>query len=172
VAVHKPVGVVCTHAGHEGPTVYGLLPARWMARLPRPEAVGRLDRDSSGLVLVTHRHDLVHHLGAPGHEVPKRYEVELAEPLEPAAVAAAFAAGSIVLDGTPCRPARAEPGAGAPTRRVVVELVEGRHRQVRRMFGALSATVVALHRVAVGPYVLDDLAPGAWRVEALPDRRG
>jgi 16S rRNA pseudouridine516 synthase len=167
IALHKPPGRVCTHAGSEGPTVYALLPARWMARRPRPEAVGRLDRDSSGLLLVTDRHDLVHRLGAPGHEIDKRYRVTLGRaPSDPGSVAAAFADGRLVLDGHPCRPAEAVVDGDDP-RVFHVVLHEGRHRQVRRMFGALGLDVVALERLAVGPYELGSLAPGAWRLEPL-----
>ncbi|MFM7535902.1 MAG: pseudouridine synthase [Acidimicrobiales bacterium] len=168
LALHKPVGVVCSHAGAEGPPVYGLLPERWMARRPRPEAIGRLDRDSSGLLLVTDRHELVHRLGAPGREVPKRYVVTLSRPVtDPAAIIAVFGAGSLVLDGAPCRPAQVAGDPTDPTRFEVV-LTEGRHRQVRRMFSACGHDVVALHRTAVGPYELGGLEPGKWRIESSP----
>jgi 16S rRNA pseudouridine516 synthase len=168
LAVHKPVGVVCSHAGEEGPTVYGLLPERWMARRPRPESIGRLDRDSSGLLLVTDRHELVHRIAAPGREVPKRYLVGLSRPVaDPDAVTAVFAAGTLVLDGAPCRPAQAAVDPTDPARFEVV-LTEGRHRQVRRMFSACGHEVIALHRTAVGPYELGDLEPGGWRLEPAP----
>ncbi len=168
VALHKPVGVVCSHAGTEGPTVYALLPNRWMARRPRPESIGRLDRDSSGLLLVTDRHELVHRLSAPGREVPKRYLVTLSRPVtDPAAITAVFGAGTLVLDGSPCRPAQAAGDPTDPTRFEVV-LTEGRHRQVRRMFSACGHEVVALHRTAVGPYELGELGPGEWRIESSP----
>lgn len=163
VALHKPVGVVCSHDRNEGPTVYDLLPARWSARNPRVESVGRLDRDSSGLLLLTDDHQLLHRLTAPSHHVAKRYVVRLAEvPSDPAGITAEFGSGRLRLSGerAPCRPA---PVQWLAADRAEVVLTEGRNRQVRRMFAAVGAEVVELHRVAVGPYALDDLAAGEWR---------
>jgi 16S rRNA pseudouridine516 synthase len=167
VAFHKPVGVVCSHDDREGVRVYDLLPARWTARNPAVTTVGRLDKDSSGLLLVTDIMPLVHALASPRHHVEKRYVIGLEEPL-PAAEAehlvAVFEAGTLVLRGedTPCLPARA---VVRPDGRVEVVLTEGRHRQVRRMFAALGHRVETLRREAVGPYELGTLAEGDWRAE-------
>jgi 16S rRNA pseudouridine516 synthase len=146
--------------------VWELLPARWLARNPRTTTVGRLDKDSSGLLLVTDLHPLVHQLTAPRRHVPKRYTVELDRPVDDAPdLIARFASGALVLRGedVPCLPAELTVG-GAGDRCEVV-LTEGRHRQVRRMFGACGYQVVTLHRTAVGPYTLGDLPAGGWRYE-------
>lgn len=166
VAFHKPVGVVCSHDDKEGVRVYDLLPERWTMRNPAVVSVGRLDKDSSGLLLVTDRTELVHLLASPKHHVEKRYLVTLDDPVsagELAHLAEVFAAGTLVLSGedSPCRPAVLR-GTDDP-RVVEVVLTEGKHRQVRKMIGACSHSVTALQRVAVGPYELDGLAEGEWR---------
>jgi 16S rRNA pseudouridine516 synthase len=109
VALYKPVGYVCSHSDREGPPVFDLLPEQWMLRSPRPTTVGRLDMDSSGLVLVTDDGALVHALTAPRRHVQKRYVVTLDR--EPGAdltrLVEQFASGTLMLRGedTPCRPA-------------------------------------------------------------------
>lgn len=167
VAFHKPLGAVCSHDDRDGLRVYDLLPARWLARNPKVTTVGRLDKDSSGLLLVTDLAPLVHQLAAPRHHVEKRYLVGLDTPLradELAEMAAVFAAGTLLLSGEdePCRPAVLRATADD---RVEVVLTEGRHRQVRRMIGACGPSVASLERISIGPYELGDLPVGAWRAE-------
>ena len=166
VALHKPVGYVCSHDDRDGARVWELLPERWLERNPRPTTIGRLDKDSSGLLLVTDLHPLVHSLTSPRHHVTKRYVVTLDRPVEEAdALAASFASGELVLRGEeddPCLPAEL---TVLEDDRVQVVLTEGRHRQVRRMFGASGYHVETLERIAVGPYELGDLEPGEWRAE-------
>jgi 16S rRNA pseudouridine516 synthase len=161
VALHKPVGVVCSRNDTEGTTVHALLPDAWDRRSPRPEAVGRLDRDTSGLLLVTDDHTLVHRLTSPRHEVAKTYEVTLARPAD-AALVDALGSGEIVLRGEdrPCRPAVVRQ-SGA--RALEITLTEGRYHQVRRMVAACGNHVEALHRTAVGGCRLGDLPAGEWR---------
>ena len=161
IALHKPVGVVCSHTGEEGPTVYELLPPAWGRRSPRPEAVGRLDRDTSGLLLVTDDHALLHRLTSPRHHVPKTYVATLARPVDDELVAE-FASGALVLRGEeePCRPATVRL---IDPRTAEVTLTEGRYHQLRRMFAACGNHVEALHRTATGGCVLGDLAAGRWR---------
>ena len=168
VAFHKPVGVVCSHDDREGLRVYDLLPARWLTRNPKVTTVGRLDKDSSGLLLVTDIAPLVHQLAAPRHRIEKHYIVRLDTPLrsdELADMTEVFASGTLMLSGEtePCLPAvlRATDVAA----QVEVVLTEGRHRQVRRMIGACGPSVASLHRTSVGPYVLGDLPEGEWRAE-------
>jgi 16S rRNA pseudouridine516 synthase len=167
-AFHKPVGVVCSHDDKEGVRVYDLLPERWSLRNPALVSIGRLDKDSSGLLLVTDRTALVHLLASPKHHVDKRYLVTLDDPLssgELADLVEVFAAGTLVLSGedAPCRPAVLR-GTDDP-RVIEVVLTEGKHRQVRKMIGACHHSVTSLQRVAVGPYELGDLAEGEWRAE-------
>src|SRR5690606_19084956 len=82
VAFHKPIGYVSSHDDRDGARLWELLPARWLDRNPKPTTVGRLDKDSSGLLLVTDLLPLVHELTSPRHHVPKRYEVRLDRPVE------------------------------------------------------------------------------------------
>ena len=141
------------------------MPERWLARNPKPTTVGRLDKDSSGLLLLTDLHPLVHALTSPRHHVPKRYDIVLERDVDDREqLTAAFASGELMLrgDDTPCLPAELRV---VDNDRCEVVLTEGRHRQVRRMFGACGYRVAELHRTAVGPYRLGDLAPGAWRAE-------
>ena len=77
VLLNKPVGYVCSHNEEEGKTVYELLPERWQKRDPQVVTVGRLDKDTSGLLLLTDQHDLVHRLTSPRHHVDKVYEADL-----------------------------------------------------------------------------------------------
>jgi 16S rRNA pseudouridine516 synthase len=165
VALHKPVGYVCSHDDRDGARVWELLPGRWLERNPRPTTIGRLDKDSSGLLLVTDIHPLVHSLTSPRHHVTKRYVVTLDRPVEDApSLVESFASGLVLRgeEGDPCLPAEL---TVLDDDRVQVVLTEGRHRQVRRMFGASGYHVEALERLAVGPYELGDLEPGQWRVE-------
>src|SRR5437762_697524 len=165
VALHKPVGYVCSHSDREGPRVFDLLPEQWMLRTPRPTTVGRLDKDSSGLVLVTDSGALVHALTSPRRHVTKRYVVTLDRlPGDDLArLVEHFASGELMLRGeeTPCRPAVLEP---LDETSFVVLLTEGRHRQVRRMFANLRYEVASLLRTNVGDYAFDGLAEGDRRL--------
>ena len=152
----------CIPLGEGGqPLVYELLPERWQLRNPRIESVGRLDRDTSGLILLTDDHQLLHRLTSPKHHVEKRYVATLAASPPPDFVAT-FASGELMLDRetTPCLPAVAE--LLSPLI-VSLTLTEGRYHQVRRMFAAGGATVLTLHRERFGELELGDLAPGTWR---------
>lgn len=159
--LHKPVGRVCSHDPREGPSVHDLLPERWRRRHPVVTTVGRLDKDTSGLLLLTDLSPLVHRLTSPRHKVPKVYRATLAADL-PADAGTVFASGQLVLAGEtdPCAPAEL---AVLGPREAEVTLTEGRYHQVRRMFAALGCEVVTLHRERFGPLALGDLAPGAWR---------
>ncbi|MSU70711.1 MAG: rRNA pseudouridine synthase [Opitutaceae bacterium] len=159
--LHKPVGLVCSRDEREGPNVYSLLPARWQRRNPPVTSVGRLDKDTGGLLLLTDQSPLVHQLTSPKHKVPKVYRAALDSDLAPDLVAR-FASGTLQLEGesTPCAPA--ELRLLAP-REAEIILTEGRYHQVRRMFAAAGATVLALHRARFGELDLGDLPAGQWR---------
>ncbi len=156
--MHKPAGLVCARRDPVHATVLDLLPPELAAGL---HLVGRLDRDTTGLLLLTDDGDWSHRLTSPRHGCAKTYLAELADPL-PKEAERAFAEGILLRnEKRPTRPARLE---RLDERRARVVLHEGRYHQVRRMFAALGNRVVSLHREAVGPLVLDDdLAPGAWR---------
>jgi 16S rRNA pseudouridine516 synthase len=166
IAMHKPVDVSCSHDEREQPLVYELLPERWRLRNPRIESVGRLDRDTSGLILLTDDHQLLHRLTSPKHHVEKRYVATLAAAPPPDFIAT-FASGELMLERetTPCLPAVAE--LLSPLI-VSLTLTEGRYHQVRRMFAAVGSHVLALHRSRVGDVELGDLAPGDYRLLDLP----
>ena len=164
LAVNKPLGVTCSHE-EVGPLVYDLLPDRWRRRDPPLSSAGRLDKDTSGLLLLTDDGALLHRIISPRSEATKRYRATLAAPLRPDA-AAILASGTLVLKGEdrPLLPARLV--LEEPTL-AVVTLVEGRYHQVRRMFAALGNRVEALHRDRIGGFDLPgDLSPGAWRILA------
>jgi 16S rRNA pseudouridine516 synthase len=160
--LHKPTGVTCSHK-ESGPLVYDLLPARWRAREPAVSTVGRLDKDTSGLLLLTDDGDLLHRIISPRRHVAKRYVATLARPLE-GHEGARFASGELMLDGEdkPLAPARLEPLSATEAR---LTITEGRYHQVRRMFAAVGNHVEALHRDRIGGLDLPaELAPGAWRL--------
>lgn len=162
VVFHKPTGYVCTHSDGEGETIYELLPPRWLARNPPVTSVGRLDKDTSGLLLITDQGQLVQRYTSPRAEIEKVYEVGVDRDLNPALVAV-FASGTIMLRGEdkPCLPARLE--ITGP-RTASLTLTEGRYHQVRRMFASQGWHVETLHRSRFGDYTLEGLAEGEWRV--------
>ncbi len=161
ILLHKPVGYACSHNPAESPLIYDLLPAAWQRRNPAPSSIGRLDRETSGLLLITDDGALTHRLTSPRHEVEKCYEVTT-ETLLPPFLAETFASGTLLLHGEskPCRPARLEVTGPTAAR---LYLHEGKYHQVRRMFASQGCPVTALHRSAFGPLSLGDLPPGAWR---------
>ena len=160
--MHKPLGVVCSHR-EPGRSVYELLPRRWRARMPGLSTIGRLDLDTSGLLLITDDGPLLHRVISPRSHVAKVYVADLARPLQ-GDEAERFGKGDLMLDGedTPLAPATLQ--VLTPTR-ARLTITEGRYHQVRRMFAAVGNHVEALHREAIGRLVLPtDLEPGAWRI--------
>jgi 16S rRNA pseudouridine516 synthase len=160
--LHKPAGYVCSHDAREGPTIYDLLPPRWLRRKPPVTSVGRLDKDATGLLLVTDMGVLVQRWTSPRHHVAKVYEVTVDGDLGDS-LAAVFDSGKLVLDGEakPCLPAKLD--ILAP-RRARLTITEGRYHQVKRMFASQGFTVTRLHRVRFGGFDLGDLQPGRWRL--------
>lgn len=160
--VHKPSGAVCSHR-EPGRSVYELLPERWRRRRPTLSTIGRLDGDTTGLLLITDDGALAHKVSSPRGHLAKRYRVELAKPLT-GAEHALFASGELLLDGEakPLAPARLEPLSSTTAH---LTLGEGRYHQVKRMFAAIGNEVVRLHRDRIGALDLPaDLPPGAYRL--------
>ena len=160
--MHKPLGVACSHK-EAGPLIYDLLPRRWRLRDPALSTVGRLDKETSGLILITDDGPLLHRIISPRAHVEKRYLAHLDRPLA-GGEAERFASGTLMLEGEekPLAPARLDV-IDPKTARLTIS--EGRYHQVRRMFAAVGNHVNALHREAVGGLELPaDLAPGAWRL--------
>ena len=165
--LHKPLGVTCSHK-EAGPLVYDLLPARWRRRDPALSTVGRLDKDTSGLLLLTDDGALLHKIISPKSGLKKRYRATLARPLR-GDEGAAFASGTLMLEGEdkPLLPAMLEPLSPTET---FLTISEGRYHQVRRMFAALGNHVEALHRDRIGGLTQpDDLEPGAYRLMTVAD---
>jgi 16S rRNA pseudouridine516 synthase len=163
--LHKPLGAVCSHDGREGPRVYDLLPARWQRRNPQLTSIGRLDQDTTGLLLLTDQAGLVHRLTSPKHKVPKIYRAVLDRDVPETAqssMSALFAAATLVLAGEnlPCLAAGM---TWTGPRNAEIVLTEGRYHQVRRMFASQGYTVKSLHRSQLGNLDLGNLAPGSWR---------
>ena len=165
--LHKPLGVTCSHK-EAGPLVYDLLPLRWRRREPALSTVGRLDKETSGLLLLTDDGALLHQIISPTRQVAKHYVATLARPLR-GDEAALFASGALMLDGEfkPLAPARLEVLSPTTAR---ITVTEGRYHQVRRMFAATGNHVNSLHRESIGALTLPpDLGPGACRALTTAD---
>ena len=159
--LHKPVGYTCS-TKDAGRIVYDLLPARFRLRSPLLSTVGRLDRDTSGLLLMTDDGQLLHRIVSPKSHLPKVYEATLAQDLR-GDEAVLFSSGTLLLESetTPLAPATLEV---LGPRHARLTLTEGRYHQVRRMFAAVGNHVEALHRPRIGGLSLGDLPAGEWRV--------
>ena len=160
IMLNKPAGVVSAARDARDTTVVDLAAGDYPRRQLFP--AGRLDKTSTGFVLLTDDGALAHDILAPGRHVEKEYLVTLDTPLTPE-MSAGFAAGVTLADGQRLAPALAEPAGGDPCR-VRVVLRQGVYHQIKRMFGVYGAGVNALHRCGIGGVALDAaLAPGAYR---------
>jgi 16S rRNA pseudouridine516 synthase len=158
--LNKPLGMTCSHK-EDGALVYDVLPDRWRRRDPAISTIGRLDKQTSGLLLLTDDGDLIHRVISPKRHVPKVYRAQLARPLV-GNEGELFASGQLMLEGDdkPLLPAKLE--VVSPTE-AVLSVTEGRYHMVRRMFAAVGNHVEALHRERLGDLqVPDDLEPGQW----------
>lgn len=166
VMLHKPAGVLTATEDSRQRTVLDLLPPELRKRGLAP--VGRLDKDTEGLLLLTNDGALAHRLLAPRSHVDKVYYARVEGALEPAD-AAAFAAGMTLGDGLECLPAGLEilsPGE------CLVTLREGKFHQVKRMLAARGKPVTYLKRLSMGPLRLDpELAPGAFRMLTAEEKK-
>lgn len=162
ILLHKPIGYLCSRASQGGaPTIYELLPKE----LHHLKPVGRLDKDSSGLILLTNDGDLAHQMTHPSFYKIKRYLVTLNQPLQPLHRQMINDFGIELPDG----PSKLtlERQHDSDDKRWIVQMSEGRNRQIRRTFAALGYTVVKLHRTNFGNYALDDIPRGQWREEGV-----
>ena len=158
VMLHKPAGLLTAARDKKQPTVMDLLPPEYAAIGCMP--VGRLDKDTEGLLLLTDDGELAHRLLSPKYHVDKRYFARVDGPLDQADVDA-FAAGMTLGDGLMCLPAGLEPLAEGTC---IVTLREGKFHQVKRMLAARGAPVLYLKRLSMGPLTLDaELPIGGWR---------
>lgn len=159
VMLHKPAGYECSQKPRHHPSVLSLLPPPLRARGLQP--IGRLDEDTTGLLLLTDDGALIHRLTSPKHHVPKVYEVSTKHPVDDAQIAKLLA--GVVLDDAPT-PVRAAAAERSGERGLRLTLLEGKYHQVKRMVAAVSNRVETLHRSSFGALALPaDLAPGLWR---------
>lgn len=162
ILLNKPLGMTCSHK-EVGPLVHDLLPARWRRRDPAISTIGRLDKDTSGLLLLTDDGDLLHRIISPRRHVRKTYRARLARPLS-GTEGGLFASGRLMLEGDDKPLAPAELDAVSETE-ALLTVTEGRYHQVRRMFAATGNHVEALHRECLGGLSLaPSTAPGQWRL--------
>ena len=174
--LHKPAGTECSQKPSTYPSIYTLLPAPLRQRpnkgaVQGVQAIGRLDQDTTGLLLLTDDGQFIHRMGSPRHHVPKVYEVGARHPVTQDQVDRLLA--GVVLDDDP-KPVRAAACEATGPAQLRLTLTEGKYHQVKRMLAAVGNRVETLHRSRIGPLTLpDDLAPGQWRwlepaqVEAL-----
>jgi 16S rRNA pseudouridine516 synthase len=165
--LHKPLGFICAHDAPAPENIYELLPDQWLRRTPQPMTVGRLDKDTSGLLLITDVGTIVHDWTSPRRRKPKVYQVQVDRPLEPSLIAK-FSQGDLLLPGEtkPCLPAEL---TIATEYQACLTLYEGRFHQVRRMFQHFGYQVTQLHRTQVGHLQLGDLPPGEYQLLPLAE---
>jgi 16S rRNA pseudouridine516 synthase len=158
--MNKPLGMSCSHQ-EAGAVIYDLLPQRWRQRSPVLSTVGRLDKETSGLLLITDDGAFIHSIISPKRHVKKTYLVDVVKPLTPNDVVL-FGAGTLKLRGEEKPLASAELEIITP-QRALITITEGRYHQVRRMFAAIGNHVTHLHRTKIGNLSLpNDLALGKW----------
>ena len=162
IVYHKPLGVVCSRK-EEGQLIFSDFPERWLDRKPALSSVGRLDKNTSGLLIVTDDGQLNHQITSPKHHIPKIYAVTLADPLQ-GNEAEQFSSGTLMLesDDTPCLPAELEITG---EKSAAITLHEGRYHQIRRMFAAIGHHVTTLQRTHIGGLSLASLqlSEGAYQ---------
>jgi 16S rRNA pseudouridine516 synthase len=164
--LHKPAGTECSQKPSTYPSVYTLLSAPLRQRPQKGavqgvQAVGRLDQDTTGLLLLTDDGQFIHRMNSPRHHVPKVYEVTTKHPLDASQVKKLL--DGVVLDDDP-KPVCAAACEIVDEHHLRLTLTEGKYHQVKRMVAAVSNRVEALHRSRIGALALpDELAPGQWR---------
>ena len=171
VLLHKPAGTECSQKPSTWPSIYTLLPAPLRQRPQKAavqgvQAVGRLDQDTTGLLLLTDDGAFIHRMSSPKHHVPKVYEVTTKHPVTPEMVDKLLA--GVVLDDDP-KPVKAAACEAVAELHLRLTLTEGKYHQVKRMVAAVGNRVEGLHRSQIGGLVLGDLAPGQWRFLTADD---
>jgi len=166
VLLHKPAGYECSHKPSAWPSIYTLLPAPLRQRPQKGavqgvQAVGRLDQDTTGMLVLTDDGPLIHRMSSPRHHLPKVYEVTTADAMDARQIQRLL--DGVVLDDSP-KPVRAAACEAVQTHHLRLTLTEGKYHQVKRMLAAVGNRVVGLHRSRMGQMDLPpDLLPGQWR---------
>ncbi|MBA3772089.1 MAG: 16S rRNA pseudouridine(516) synthase [Ramlibacter sp.] len=164
--LHKPASTECSRKPSAYPSIYSLLPAPLRQRPQKGatqgvQAVGRLDQDTTGLLLLTDDGQFIHRMSSPRHHVPKVYEVTAKHPVDDRQLNRLLE--GVTLDDDP-RPVKAAACEVAGERLLRLTLTEGKYHQVKRMIAAVGNRVEGLHRASIGRLVLPaDLAAGQWR---------
>lgn len=164
--LHKPAGTECSQKPSAYPSIYTLLPAPLRQRPSKSavqgvQAVGRLDQDTTGLLLLSDDGHFIHRMSSPKKHVPKVYRVQLKHAVTSEQIERLLA--GVVLDDDP-RPVKAADCTKLDERTIDLTLTEGKYHQVKRMVAAVGNRVEGLHRWRIGTLELPaDLAPGAWR---------
>ncbi len=163
--LHKPGGYECSQKPGMYPSVYSLLPSPLRMRgggaAAGVQAVGRLDQDTTGLLVLSDDGKFIHRMSSPKHHVPKVYQVTTKHPVDAAQVHKLLA--GVVLDDSPV-PVKAAAAVQVGSHRLDLTLTEGKYHQVKRMLAAVSNRVEGLHRARMGDLTLSDaLPPGQWR---------
>ena len=162
ILLNKPLGMTCSH-NDDGALVYDILPERWKRRDPAISSIGRLDKQTSGLLLLTDDGDLLHRVISPKRHVKKTYRAKLARPLD-GTEGDLFASGRLMPKGEdkPLAPAELEVVSETEA---LLNVTEGRYHQVRRMFAATGNHVEELHRERLGGLSLPDgMALSQWKL--------
>ena len=166
VLLHKPAGTECSHKPSAWPSVYSLLPTPLRQRpaktgLQGVQAVGRLDQDTTGMLLLSDDGQFIHRMSSPKHHVPKVYELTTEDPLDESVVAKLIQ--GVVLNDDP-KPVKAAACSLSGSHQMQLTLTEGKYHQVKRMLAATGHKVIQLHRSRIGNLSLSsDLLPGQWR---------
>ena len=159
IAFHKPANYECSHKTTHHPSVYSLLPRPFIER--GLQCVGRLDFDTTGLLLISDDGQFIHKMTTPKKKIGKVYEITTAEPIQSKQLDHLLK--GVVLDDDP-KPCFAKACEQMDERRLAMTIVEGRYHQVKRMMAAVGNHVAQLHRTQIGAYTMPtDLAEGHWR---------
>jgi 16S rRNA pseudouridine516 synthase len=165
--MHKPSNYECSHKTQHHPTIYSLLPHPLVAR--EVQCIGRLDEDTTGLILISDDGQFIHKMSSPKHKVPKIYEVTCKHPIVPANIHALLSGVKLIDE--------AETIAALAVKQITeniihMTLAEGKYHQVKRMVAAISNRVESLKRIQIGELKLpDDLAIGEWRWLSVDDMK-
>ena len=157
--LHKPSNYECSHKTQHHPTIYSLLPHPLVVR--DVQCIGRLDEDTTGLILLSDDGQFIHRMSSPKHKVPKIYEVTCKHPVDDAQIAHILKGVQLVDEDAPIAALACE---RISENVISMTLAEGKYHQVKRMVAAMSNRVEFLKRTQIGALKLpDDLAVGKWR---------
>lgn len=164
IILNKPKGYVCSHVDDGGDSIFHLLPPLFNMRTPELQIAGRLDKDTTGLVILTDDGTLLHKIISPSNKTQKTYEIELVDPLK-GTEKELFESGTLILrnEDKPLAPAQLKTHSDN-NKKATLTIHEGRYHQVRRMFAASGNKVKELHRSQIGDLNITDIPPGEHKI--------